>query len=51
LLRGQVGTIVEALEPGAWEVEFADEDGHAYAELALPEDQLMVLHYRLEPVA
>ena len=51
LLRGQVGTIVEALEPGAWEVEFADEDGHAYAELALPGDQLMVLHYRLEPVA
>ena len=34
LLRGQVGTIVEILD-GAFEVEFSDDEGKAYAELAL----------------
>ena len=27
LYRGQVGTVVEALEPGVFEVEFCDNDG------------------------
>jgi hypothetical protein len=48
LTRGQVGTVVENLGTGLFEVEFADEQGHTYAELALREDELMVLHY--EPV-
>ena len=34
LLRGQVGTVVELLE-GALEVEFSDDSGRTYAELAL----------------
>lgn len=45
LLRGQVGTIVELLD-GAYEVEFLDDEGKAYAELALEPDQLLILHHR-----
>jgi hypothetical protein len=49
LRQGQVGTIVETLGHGeAFEVEFSDGDGQAYAMLALPVEQLMVLRY--EPV-
>lgn len=46
LVRGQVGTIVEVLAPGVFEVEFSDDDGRAYAMMALKADQLMVLHHR-----
>jgi hypothetical protein len=45
LERGQVGTVVEVLAPDVYEVEFADNDGRTYAELAVNEDQLLVLHY------
>lgn len=45
LQRGQVGTVVEELAPGVWEVEFSDQDGRTYAQLALRADQMMVLHY------
>jgi len=31
LQRGQVGTIVESLAPGVYEVEFSDDDGRMYA--------------------
>ena len=31
LSRGQVGTVVEQLAPGVFEVEFADLNGEAYA--------------------
>ncbi len=48
LYSGQVGTIVEALEPGVFEVEFSDDEGRAYASVALKSEQLLVLHY--EPV-
>jgi hypothetical protein len=48
LYRGQVGTVVETLAPGVFEVEFSDESGRTYASLALHAKQLMVLHY--EPV-
>jgi hypothetical protein len=51
LVRGHVGTVVENLAPGVFEVEFCDDDGRAYALLALPADQLMVLHYRPLQVA
>lgn len=44
LKRGEVGTIVEVLAPEVYEVEFCDEEGQTYAELALRSDQLMVLH-------
>ena len=49
LIRGQVGAVVEMLAPEVYEVEFTDEDGRAYASLALRADQLLALHYH--PVA
>ena len=45
LQLGQVGTVVEILAPDVYEVEFSDNDGRAYAELALRSEQLLVLHY------
>jgi hypothetical protein len=45
LQRGQVGTVVELLAPDVYEVEFADNDGRTYAELAVKADKLLVLHY------
>jgi len=50
LVRGQVGTVVEILD-GAFEVEFSDDEGKTYAELALPADQLLVLHHRPQQAA
>jgi hypothetical protein len=49
LVRGQVGTVVERLDDGVFEVEFSDDEGRTYAELALRGDGLLVLHHR--PVA
>jgi hypothetical protein len=46
LARGQVGTVVEALAPEVYEVEFCDNDGRTYASLALRADQLLVLRYQ-----
>jgi hypothetical protein len=46
LRRGQVGTVVESLGPGVYEVEFSDDSGRTYAVLALREEQLMVLHHQ-----
>ena len=48
LYRGQVGTVVESLAPGVFEVEFSDNEGRTYASLALEAEQLLVLHH--EPV-
>lgn len=48
LYRGQVGTVVESLAPDVFEVEFSDNEGRAYASLALKAGQLLVLHH--EPV-
>ena len=45
LLRGQVGTIVEIMAPGVYEVEFSDDAGKTYASLALRADQMMRLHH------
>ncbi len=44
LIRGEVGTIVELLAPDVYEVEFCDDEGQTYAELALRGEQLIVLH-------
>ena len=46
LRRGQVGTVVEVLEPGIFEVEFSDDEGRAYSFVALKANQLLVLHYK-----
>lgn len=45
LQRGQVGTVVEDLAPGIYEVEFSDDSGRTYASLALRGNQLMRLHH------
>ena len=46
LRAGEVGTVVELLDEGVFEVEFSDEDGQTYAEFALRADQIMPLHNR-----
>ena len=46
LIRGQVGTVVESWAPGVYEVEFSDDDGRAYAMVALKAEQLMRLHHK-----
>ncbi len=51
LLRGQVGTVVEILGPGTYEVEFSDDTGKTYALTTLHEDQLLLLHMRPAKVA
>lgn len=45
LARGQVGTVVEELTPGVFEVEFSDNEGRTYATAPLKTDQVMVLHH------
>lgn len=45
LVAGQVGTVVEILEEGVYEVEFSDEEGRTYAMLPLKDEELMPLHY------
>ena len=51
LVRGQVGTVVEMLAPGVFEVEFSDDDGRTYASLALRADQLMQLRVAVQDSA
>jgi hypothetical protein len=48
LVRGQVGTVVESWAPDVYEVEFADENGKAFAMVALRSEQMIRLCY--EPV-
>jgi hypothetical protein len=50
LVRGQVGTVVEVLAEGVFEVEFSDNNGRTYATAALQGDQLLVLHHQPVPV-
>jgi len=45
VVRGQVGSVVEILAPGVFEVEFSDDSGRTYASVALRSDQLLVLHH------
>ena len=44
LKRGEVGTVVEILAADVYEVEFCDDEGQTYAELALRANQLILLH-------
>ena len=43
LRKGQVGTIVEGLAPGVYEVEFSGLDGKTYATAAVSEKALIRL--------
>jgi hypothetical protein len=45
LLCGEVGTVVELWKDGAFEVEFSDTSGKAYAFAALRADQLLRLNF------
>ncbi len=45
LRRGQVGTVVEVLAAGVVEVEFSDDEGRAFASVAVRDDQFLVLRY------
>ena len=45
LLRGEVGTVVERWKDDAYEVEFSDASGEAYAFAALAADQLLKLNF------
>jgi hypothetical protein len=49
LVRGQIGTIVEALDEATTLDEFSDDDGRAYAIVPCPRDAQLVL--RTAPVA
>ena len=51
LRRGEVGTVVERWKDGAYEVEFSDNSGEAYAFAALRPEQLMKLHFRKDEAA
>jgi hypothetical protein len=44
LLRGQVGTAIDELEPGVFEVEFSDDEGRTYAMAPVSVDRLIALH-------
>jgi Domain of unknown function (DUF4926) len=46
LARGQVGTIVEALQNDALLVEFSDNEGRPYAIVPCADADLLVLHHQ-----
>jgi hypothetical protein len=45
LRRGQVGTVVEVLAPGVYEVEFSDDEGRTYASLSVRGEHLLQLRH------
>jgi hypothetical protein len=47
--RGQVGTVVDELAPGVYEIEFSDDDGRTYATVPVEAPHLLPLRY--EPTA
>lgn len=47
LVRGQVGTVVEKLSSGVFEVEFSDNLGKTYAMLPLRSSQFLVLRHEV----
>ena len=46
LRAGEVGTVVELLDDGVFEVEFCDDQGQTYAQFALRAGQIIPLHNR-----
>ncbi len=43
-VRGQIGTALDELAPGAFDVEFSDSLGRTVALVPLPSEKLMALH-------
>ena len=50
LIKGQVGTIVETLENGNYEVEFCNKHGETLSIIPLDEKSMLLLHYENEVV-
>ena len=48
LVRGQVGTVLEELDPVTLLVEFADDEGTPYALVPCRRSDLLTLHYTAE---
>ena len=44
LCRGQIGTVVMTYDGSAFEVEFSDAQGRAFAMLPIPAGKLILLH-------
>ena len=44
LRRGQIGTVVMTYDGSAFEVEFSDAQGRAFAMMPIPTAKLMLLH-------
>ena len=44
LTRGQIGTVVMTYDGSAFEVEFSDAHGRAFAMMPVPAGNLMLLH-------
>ena len=51
LIKGQVGTFIEELDEGIYEVEFANKQGKTLSLLTLTTDDLMLLHFEIEAVS
>lgn len=51
LVRGQVGTVVEELASGVFEVEFSDDKGRTYATAAVSGSELLPLRYETPQAA
>ena len=51
LTRGQVGTVVEELDNDTFEVEFADDNGRAYAFAAVKPTDVLKLRFAPLPAA
>ncbi|MDT4952286.1 MAG: hypothetical protein QOJ02_424 [Acidobacteriota bacterium] len=51
LRRGEVGTVVEKWKEDAFEIEFSDDTGEAYAFAAVPAEKLMKLYFRKDDAA
>jgi hypothetical protein len=51
LKRGEVATLVDTWKHDAFEVEFSDESGGAYAFVAFRADKLTALDYRQREAA
>ena len=49
--RGQVGTVVEVLEPSVFEVEFSDDRGRTFALIPLRSEQLLPLFFEPQTFA
>ena len=51
LVAGQVGTVVEVLAPGVFEVEFLDSQGRAVALAEFKREQLLLLKHQASVAA